>query len=333
MSVSIINPTAGDVHVNRPLTDFSQKYLQNVNNFVATRAFPQMPVQKQSDQYYVFSREDYYRDEVEERADGTESQGTGFRLSTDLYNAKVYAIHQDVTDRQRANADTGLNLDESATQNVMHKMLIRRERDFATKFMSTSVWDTDLTGVAGTPGAGQFQSWSQDTSDPIADVRLGIENVQGSTGFRPNKMCIGRQAFNTLMDNAAVLDRIEGGATSEQPAMVQKRLLAALFELDEIFVMESVYNSAIKGAAENTGFITGDSALLYYAPDQLSLNEPSAGAAFNWTGFMGATSNGFRIKRFRQPEAYEADRIEGQMAFDHKVTGSELGYLFSNVRA
>lgn len=333
MSVSIVNPTAGDVHVNRPLTDFSQKYLQDTSRFIATRAFPQKPVQFQSDSYYVFNRADYYRDEVEERADGTESQGTGFRLSTDTYSAKVYAIHQDVTDRQRANADAGLNLDESATQNVMHKLLIKRERDFSDTFMASGSWDTAKAGVSGTPTASQFKSWDQSASDPIADVRLGIETVQGTTGFRPNKMTIGRPAFNTLMDNAAVLDRIEGGATSDQPAMVQKRLLAALFELDEIFVMESVYNSAVRGATESTGFINGDSALLYYAPNQLSLNEPSAGAAFNWTGWMGATSNGIRVKRFRQPESYEADRIEGQMAFDHKVTGSELGYFFSNIRA
>lgn len=315
----VTNPTAGDVHVNRPLTNFSQKYLQSEDMFVGTRAMPNIPVSKQSDLYYIFDRADFYRDEAQERADATESAGAGFNLSTDPYFARVYAFHKDVSDRQRANQDDPVQLDQSAAQFVTQKLLIRRETLFATEFLTAGVWDTD-TNV----------NWLPAGSNPITDVRGEATAVHGATGFRPNKMLMGRTAWDTLLDNDEIIARISGGALPSQPAIVQRQLVAQLFELDAIFVMDSVSNTALPGAAEATAFIGDDNALLYWAPDTAGLETPTAGIQFSWTGLLGNTGNGLRIKRMRA-ELLEADRIEGEMAFDYKVVASELGSLFTSV--
>lgn len=326
----VTNPTAGDVHVNRPLTNFSQKYLMRVEMFTAMTAWPNLPVQMQSDLYYVFDRADFYRDEAEERADGTESAGTGFNLSTDPYFANVYAFHKDVTDRQRANQDPAVQLDQSATQFVTHKLLIRRERRMQTRLFTTSVWGTDITGVASSPTGNQTLRWDLPASDPIRDVRTGIRSVHEATGYRPNKMLIGREAYDALLDNDEILSRITGGSTTAMPAMVMRQLLAALFELDAIYVMDAVYNTAVEGATESNTFIGSDDALLYYAPDSVGLEEPSAAVQFSWTGLLGTTANGMRIRRFRV-ETKSADRIEGEMAFDFRLVASELGYFFTDM--
>ncbi len=322
----VTNPTAGDVHVNRPLTNFSQKYLQDADMFIGTRAMPNMPVAKQSDLYYVFDRADFYRDEAEERADGTESAGGSFDLSTDPYFARVYAFHKDVTDRQRANQDQPVQLDQSATQYVTHKLLIRRERLFQGAYIAASKWFNGTSSAT----AGEDVTWGAASSDPIKDVRDAIRGVHQLTGYRPNKMVIGRQGYDTLLDNDEILSRITGGSTTAMPAKVMRELLASLFELEAIYVMDSVYNSAIQGASESNAFIGGDNALVYYAPDSVGLEEPTAGVQFSWTGLLGNTANGMRIKRFRM-ESKEADRIEGQMAFDYKLTSGALGHYFVGV--
>lgn len=319
---AITNPTAGDVHVNRPLTNFAQKFLQNANNFIAMRAFPQISVAKQGDLYYEFDRDDFFRDDAQERADGTESAGSGYALSTNPYFARVYAYHKDVSDRQRANADEAVGPDRSATQFVAHKHLIRRERDFVTTFISPSVWTTDVT-----PGT----LWDAASSTPIEDIRTGQRTVQESTGFRPNKMIMGRDVWDALLDNDDLLSRINGGATTQLPAMVMREIVAQILELEEILVMDSIFTSSVSGDATPTrSFIGSNDALLYFAPATAGLEDVTAGATFNWTGLMGNTGNGFRIKRFRM-ENLEADRIEGQMAFDHLVIGADLGYFFENV--
>lgn len=330
MHKSVTNPTAGDVHVNRPLTNFSQKYLLDTTAFVSLNVFPNIPVSKQSDLYYVFNRDDFLRDEAEERADGTESAGGGFDLSTEPYFAKVYAYHKDVTDRQRANQDEQIQLDQSAAQFVTQKLLIRRERLFAERFFTAGVWGTQLVGAASAPSGGQFLKWSAAGSDPIVDVRSAKRVIHAKTGYRPNKMLMGRETFDILVDNDGVLARVIGGATTNIPAQMLRRQLAELFEVEEIHVMDAVANTSKKGAAsQTTGLIGGDNALLYYAPNTASLGEPTAACQFSWTGLMGNTGNGLRVKRFRM-EALESDRIEGQMSFDYRKTGDDLGFFFSD---
>jgi hypothetical protein len=316
-------PTAGDAHVNTPLTNFSQKYLQSAAGFVGLGAMPNLPVTKQSDLFYVFDRDDFFRDDAEERADGAESSGGAFQLSTNPYFARVYAHHKDVTDRQRQNADPAVNLDESGTQYVSHKLMIRREALFAGAFMGTGIWATDFSPAT---------KWDAATGAPISEIRTGKRTVHQSTGLRPNKAIFGRQAYDTCLDNEDILARISGGATVDLPAMVMRARLAELLELDEIHVMDGVRTTSAKGAATPVrAFFPGeDDVLLYYAPNAVGLDEPTAGISFSWTGPAGNTPAGMRIKRFRM-ENLEADRIEGQMSFVYQVTGPDLGYYINDV--
>lgn len=322
------NPTASDVHVNTPLTNFGQRYIQSATAFIAMRAMPNLPVGKQSDLYYEFNRGDFLRDEAEERADDAESVGSGFRLGTNTYFAKVYAIHKNVTDRQRANADVQVNLDNAATIYVASKMLIKRETLFNGIYMGAGKWTTEITPAAG-------DKWDASTSDPVVQVRLAKRTIQGLTGYIPNKMIIARDAYDALIDNDAILSRITGGATTDVPAMVLKTLLTQLFELEEILIQDAVINTAKADISDPTAadiqFLSTGQALLYYAPNSLTLDEPTAGAQFSWTGYTGATPSGFRASKFRMPASVKTDRIEGEMAFDQKITGPDLGYMFLSV--
>ena len=118
-------PTASDVHVNRPLTNVSIAFIQNAAAFIARQVFPEIPVMHQGDLYYVWERDAWFRVEARERADGAPSAGSGFELTTDNYFAPVIAFHKDVTDRQRRNQDQAIDLDRAATRFVTRQMLLR----------------------------------------------------------------------------------------------------------------------------------------------------------------------------------------------------------------
>ncbi len=97
------SPAPGDVHVNRPLTNIAIAYMQDQAGYVADRVFPNIPVTHQSDAYFTFNRGDWNRDDVKERAPGTESAGTNFEIGEDSYFAKVKALHYDIADQMLAN--------------------------------------------------------------------------------------------------------------------------------------------------------------------------------------------------------------------------------------
>ncbi len=316
------NPQAGDVHVSRPITQFSEKFILDNGVFVGMGAMPNVPVQFQFDQYYKYNIGDWLRRPGAGviRADGAESAGVSWKMSTGTYSAVVRALHKDVSDRQRANQDEGIDLDRDAAEFVTQQLLIEREALFAATYMATGVWTASDQNV----------DWSAAASDPINDIRQAARIIQGRTGYRPNRFTIARRGFDTLMENDSVIARISGGATQSAPAKVNKALLAALLEVDEINVMESVQNSALEGATDAIDFIAPDNALLYYAPRTVAIGTVTAGIQFSWRGYVGATPSGQRTKKFRMPHL-ESDRVEVDMAFDYKVVAPSLGYLFTTV--
>jgi hypothetical protein len=95
-------PTLQDVHVAASLTNIAVAYFQTDDAYVADKVFPNVPVQHQTDVYFVWSKADFFRDEAQQRADATESAGTGVNLKTQTYQAKVWALHQDIGPQIRA---------------------------------------------------------------------------------------------------------------------------------------------------------------------------------------------------------------------------------------
>lgn len=118
-------PTQNQVHVDAILTNISVAYMQKQDNFIASKVFPIVPVSKQSDKFFTYTKNDWFRDEAQRRADATESAGGGYGLSTDTYQADVYAFHKDIGDQTRANADAPINVDREATEFVTSRIALK----------------------------------------------------------------------------------------------------------------------------------------------------------------------------------------------------------------
>jgi hypothetical protein len=322
-------PHVNNVHVDAILTNISVAYMQSQANFIASQVFPVVPVDKKSDKFFTYTKNDWFRDEAQRRADGTESAGSGYGLSTDSYSADVWAFHKDVGDQTRANADNPLNPDREAAEFVTSRLLLRQENQFVTDFFGTSVWGTDITGVSGTPGSGQVKQWSNFAdSDPIEDVEAGKETVLSTTGFLPNTLVLGYQVFRKLRNHPDIVDRYK--YTSAQA--ITEDMMARLFGVDRILVAKAVKATNNEGATGAYSFAFGKGALLCYVAPNPGLLTPSAGYTFAWTGVGGGLGTTIGTSRIRM-EHLRADRIEGEVAFDNKVIGSDLGYFWNTIVA
>lgn len=333
------SPVFQDVHVSAALTNVSVAYFQDeATAFIADKVFPMLPVVHQTDQYFVWSLADFFRDDAQIRADGVESAGTGMNLTTQSYSAKVYALHKDIGPQVRANADPAIDIDVTTTRMLMQKMLIKRDRVFTNTFMTTGIWTgglggTDVVGTAGgTPGTATPSKWSDDAnSDPFTDITTAQTNILQGTGFKPNKLTIGWTVFQALRKHPLIIDRIK--YTSEPNAKnVTAALLASMFDVNEVVVSTGVYNSAQEGLAASTGFIVGSNALLTYSTPAPSLNEPTAGYTFGWQGFTGLNNLGIRTSQIPMNWlGMGLVRDECEMAFDMQVVASSLGAFFSSI--
>lgn len=318
-------PALSDVHVNRPLTDMSFAYTGTLET-VADKMFPVIPSQNKSDSYYTYDKGNWFRLQARKRAPGTESAGSGYDVSTATFNCDVIALHKDVDDQIRSNADPVFNLDAEAARFVTQQLTLKREKDFADAFFATSVWTGSSTGGDITPGT----KWDNASGDPIKDIMLQIDAMQGLTGIKPNKMCFGKYAWRVVLNNAAVIDRIKYTSSNDNPTMASQAALAKILGLDEICIAGAVQNTAAEGVTDSLSYIfTNDSALLCHAAKTPGIMTPSAGYIFSWQQYLAA-SNSLRISRFRMDEL-RSDRIEGEMAYVNKRIAADLGCLFVSV--
>jgi hypothetical protein len=329
-------PTARAVHTDQPLTNISVAFLQNASNFVASRVFPNIRVQKQSDVYYTYDRGFFNRNQAKLRAPATEAAIAGFGLSTDNYRADVVALKTQLAWQVEANADAPVQLERANTELLLHQMLIQKEVDWATKYFGSGIWGTNYAGVASSPGTGEVVQWSDQTSgDPISNIRTAKTDMMEATGFMPNTGVMSQRVVDELLDHPDIVDRIKysGGVGNQNPAMASEQTLAQLFGLERILVMRAIQNTAAEGDANAHSFIGGKNALLAYVAPTPGLMTPTAGYTFTWSGYQGGGNEFGVTTSRREDDKIKATEVEAEMAYTHKLVASDLGVMFNDIVA
>lgn len=312
-------PTLTQGHVDAILTNISVAYMQRQENFIASKVFPIISVDKKSDKYFVYRKNDWFRDEAQRRADATESAGSGYNLDTDSYSADVWAFHKDVGDQTLANADAPLNPLREAAEFVTHRLLLRMENQFVSDYFTTGVWGTDAVGGSN------FTQWSTyASSDPIGDIEEAKSDILSTTGFEANTLVLGYDVFRQLRHHPDLVDRIKYTSSNN----ITADMMARMFEVDRVLIAKAVKATNNEGATGAYSFTFGKNALLTHVAPSPGLLTPSAGYIFSWNGVSGGIGTTIGTSQFRM-EHLKSERIEAEMAFDNKVVASDLGYFFS----
>ena len=312
-------PSLSDVHVDVPLTWISVAYIQKQTNFIASQMFPILPVDHQSDRYYVFTKADWFRDEMKVRLDGAESEGSGYNLdNTPTYYALKWALHKDIGDDIRANSDSPLNPDRDATSFLTKRGLLRQEIQWAADFFTTGLWTAP--GSDSAPAI----TWDKAQSTPIEDVEAARAAILSTTGIEPNKIALGYQVYSKLRNHPDIIDRLKYTSS----ATVTTDTLARLFDLEQVLVARAVQNTAAEGQTAAYSFVQGKNALLGYSAPGPGMLTPTMGYIFAWKGVSAGLGQTIGIKRIRM-EWRNADRIEAQIAFADKVIAADLGFFWS----
>jgi hypothetical protein len=322
-------PSRQQVHIDRALTNISVAYIQDASNFIADRVFPIIPVQKQSDLYFIYRRADFLRDEAAERAAGTESAGGTYNVDkSEPYFCRVVAFHKDVNEEERVNSDDPLSPDKDSTEFVTNKLMIRREVQWASNFFKAGIWGKEIAGIATAPNATQTLFWNLAAADPVQVVKNEATKMMEGTGYKPNTLVMSPYVKDALLEHPDIIDRIK----YTQKGIASIDLLAELFEVKNVYIAQAIYNSAADGETEATGFIMGKHALLCYSEPKPGLKKPSAGYIFAWKGLKGAGAFGNRIVRIPMPWlGMDTERIEGEMAYDMRKVAADLGTFFTSI--
>lgn len=319
-------PTPGQVHIERYLTDIAIRYAQDTQNFIADKVFPPVPVQKASDLYVKFDKSYFWRDEVGIRPLNGRPRKAGWEIEHGNYTCVEYGLEYPIDDRLRVNADQPIEPDLRGTEYLTEQMLIHRDREWVESYFKAGIWSTEYAGVTGTePTSSQFTKFDKTGSKPVIFFDELSTKMLEKTGRRPNKLILGAELWPVLKNHTEVVERVK--YTMGPPAVVSTDVLATLFQVDSVHVAGGVYNSAKEGKTESLSFILAPSdALLVYANPAPSITAPSAGYTFAWTGLIPGYSQAYGgvILRGREELAH-TDIIQIRAAYDMVATATDLG--------
>lgn len=314
------------------------RYAQDTDVFIASKVFPALPVTNLSDYYAKFPKSYFMRDEMQERPYGGRPGKGAWEVEKSRYSCNEWALEYGLDDRIRANADQPIEPELRAMEYLTEQALIHRDREWVEGFFKTGIWNTEWEGVTGAGnGTSTFRRFNnyeaegttEYKSKPIRFFDERAVEMREKTGRRPNKLVLGPKLYVVLKNHPEVVERVK--YTMGAPAIVTPKILAEVFDVQDVLVAEAVYNAAAEGKTENIGFITPkQDALLCYAAPAPSIQLPSAGYVFAWTGLIPGLSNALGGVLYRGREEFaHSDIFQIRATYDMAATATDLGMFFS----
>lgn len=307
-------PRPSQVHTSKALENISIAYTPQ--GLVAQDVAPVVPVNFESDTYYVYSK-DNLRVPSTIWADGDVPNRSIWNLSTATYTLQRNALRDLVTDRTESNADKAIRPQADTTEGLTGQIKLKMEVDLFNLINQTS------TNWANTTSLSSTQAWSQNTtlSNPIAFVDSATTSIRRRSGMSANLIVMSEGTFKAAKEHTSVTDRIK--YTSSQS--VTPELLASLFNVEKVSVSKAVVNTGEENVGDTMSDVATDTALVCYVEKNPGLKKPSAFYTFQKEG--GARP--FRVRTYRDDER-EGTWVEVSSFYQIKVISSDCVYPIYN---
>lgn len=280
--------------------------------------FPKISVSKYNGLIAKYTKADWFRiGSLSEykRYGATESAGDDYSVDSQSYALEQYSFHKDVTKEDREQMESPYEAVSDAARFVVNRLRRVTLKILVNDFLAASVWGNEDSSPT---------KWDATTSgvsdaDPVAQMMDWKQAIEKTTGLEPNKLIITPDLYKALRTNTHITDRLSTNATQ----IVTKQLLASLFDLDRLIVLNAVNEDA-------DDYMAANKALLCYTPGSARANkfEPSAGYIMTYR-FGGGYDVGTR--RIPMPMKNDALRIESDMYIDPVVPAADCGYYITNL--
>lgn len=313
---------------NNYLTNMSVAYFQPDDWFVSPFVFPILPVQLSTSYYYIFDKGDLARDNVQRKPEFGKATPMMFGSKQELYSCEVdqiiIGIDQISTlNYQRSAAPGIIDPRRSKVRLATEQLKLHMDRAFADGYFKPSVWTNEWAGVTTTPSGNQFYKFSDSNCDPVKFIGDRRVEMMREGRRRPNVLALGVETYEALKNNASILDRVKYSGSTANPATVNANVLAQLFEIDRVVVLNSTYNKGGYGSTNMDFVCDSKGALLAYAAPNPAIDEVSAGYTFAWD--MLGNGQYLAFDQYEGEKGTHTEFIEGLTSYTSKKVCDELG--------
>lgn len=263
-------PQLRDVVQDPVLTQVSTAYKNDT--FLAEQILPVMPVSKQSGVYFQYDKENLRIPASTLRAAGSPAKEVDFSVSKGTFFTQDHALKEFVPQEIQDQAMTPTDPLTDSTENVTEKLLLDKESAIATYLTSTA----NITQNTTLSGTSQWSDYNN--SSPITDLRTARQTVQLAVGKKPNTLILGQQVFDILRDHPEIIERVKYSALG----VLTAELLARIFEIDQVWIGNAVYNSAKEGQTDSLAYVWGKNAVVAYIAPTVRIKQLTLGYTFTY---------------------------------------------------
>jgi hypothetical protein len=240
------------------------------------------------------------------------TQEKGLAAPVDQNNAQQTALYYDA--------------EKAAARIVMSKLMRDHEKVVAAAVMNaTTFTGSSLTTTLGT-------AWSTAaTATPIDDVAAARAKVRQNCGRNANTLILSWTVWEKLINVTQIINRVNGGATSDNPAIATMANIAGLMQLQRIIICGGVKDSAKQGQAFTGADVwSATMAMVAYINPSPGLYDINLANCYNWEGDGG--SYVWTVERYWD-ESKRRWTVRARRQVGLKVEYPECGHLLQNAAA
>lgn len=313
---------------NNYLTNMSVAHFQPDDWFVSPFVFPILPVQLSTSYYYIFDKGDLARDNVRRKPEFGKVTPMMFGSKQELYSCEVdqiiVGIDQISTlNYQRSGAPGIIDPRRAKVRIATEQLKLHMDRVFADAYFKSGVWTNEWAGVTTTPSGKQFYKFSDSNCDPVKFIGDRRVEMMREGRRKPNVLALGVEAYEALKNNTSILDRVKYSGSTANPATINANVLAQVFEIDRVVVLNSTYNKGGYGSTSMDFVCDSKGALLAYAAPNPAIDEVTAGYTFAWD--MLGNGQYLAFDQYEGEKGTHTEFIEGLLSYTPKKVCDELG--------
>lgn len=301
-----------DVHVNAPLTNFALQFRNRA--FVAQEVFPIVPVVKESDVYYTFSREEL-RDVDTLRAVGALAKEVEWVPSTATYTAEEYALRHLLADRIINNADAPVR----PRMNTVSKLMKWIELGIEKRVQAIAQNSTNVVAtVAAAP------KWDGTSPTIEKDIDTAKDSIRNNAGVEPNCILLPENVKDVVKRDSTLRDLIRyviNMGQGNKDLLINGELPPVMFNL-AIIIAGATEDTSKLGQSSSIAKIWTDSVPVFYREQAVSLD------AISW-GYQMRVQNSI-IKSYRD-EHRGGEYIEASIIQAEELVTPNAAVLITDV--
>lgn len=315
-------PVGADAHHDVPLSNLAvAAFAAADDNLVAEGLFPAVPVGKQSNQYYVISRNEFWRlpQTGLQRAPRTEPRRVQFTVSSEAYYAHNYALAAENALEDMENQDIAIQLRQNSTKLVTG--LLRLDQEVRIADLVTSISNVG-SGVQLT-GA---DKWGDASSDPIGAVNTGHAFMRSQTGLVANTAVIDWDTMQVVRRHPAMIDLFKH-TTAGELTMAQ---IADVFKVDRILVGMALRENAVEGGTSSVTNVWGNNVVLAHVGPSTGLQSMTLGLRLQWRNPIFPADFGVATNREDRAGQRKVEVLEAGHYQDEKIVAADLAYVIAD---